>query len=86
MLTALILLPALGRVLVALVAESSQGALTPARGGAVACPLALAGFVFSSFVPGEAGFQMVEQAVWYEPWGVSWYLGIDGISLPARVA
>lgn len=45
-------------------------------------PLALAGFVFTSFVPGEAGFQMVERSVWYEPWGLSWYLGIDGISLP----
>lgn len=45
-------------------------------------PLALAGFVFTSFVPGEGGFQMVERSVWYEPWGLSWYLGVDGISLP----
>jgi len=33
------------------------------------------------FEVGEAGFQFVEQATWYKPWGVGWHLGVDGISL-----
>ena len=44
-------------------------------------PLALAGYLFWVFEP-AAGFQSVERVVWYEPWGISWHLGIDGISLP----
>jgi NADH-quinone oxidoreductase subunit M len=48
-------------------------------------PLAVAGFLFAAFETGEAGFQFVEQAVWYEPWGISWSLGVDGISLPLVV-
>jgi NADH-quinone oxidoreductase subunit M len=44
-------------------------------------PLALAGFIFWIFEPAP-GQQLVDFAVWYEPWGISWYLGVDGISLP----
>jgi len=33
------------------------------------------------FEVGEAGFQFVEQATWYKPWGAGWHLGVDGISL-----
>ena len=44
-------------------------------------PLALAGYLFWVF-EASAGYQFVEQVVWYQPWGISWYLGVDGISLP----
>ena len=44
-------------------------------------PLALAGVLFFQFDVGEAGFQFTEQATWYEPWGIGWNLGVDGISL-----
>jgi NADH-quinone oxidoreductase subunit M len=33
------------------------------------------------FETGEAGFQFVEQASWFEDWGVGWHVGVDGISL-----
>jgi len=46
-----------------------------------AIPLALAGYLFWVFQP-DAAYQQVERAIWYEPWGISWYLGVDGISLP----
>jgi NADH-quinone oxidoreductase subunit M len=44
-------------------------------------PLALAGYLFWVFET-RADFQHVEQAIWYQPWGISWSLGVDGISLP----
>ena len=45
-------------------------------------PLALAGYLFWVFEP-AAGFQFVESTLpWYEPWGIAWHLGVDGISLP----
>ena len=44
-------------------------------------PLGVAGYLFVVFQKGEAGFQFVEQNVWYQPWGISWNLGVDGISL-----
>ncbi|MBA3362479.1 MAG: NADH-quinone oxidoreductase subunit M [Acidimicrobiia bacterium] len=82
MLTALILLPAIGAVLIALVPGRRRELFLPLGVTMSIGPLALAAFVFTSFVTGEPGFQMVEREVWYEPWGLSWYLGIDGISLP----
>ncbi|CAN5260087.1 NADH-quinone oxidoreductase subunit M [soil metagenome] len=33
------------------------------------------------FDSGEAGFQMVDREVWIGDFGISWHLGIDGISL-----
>ena len=33
------------------------------------------------FESGEAGFQFVERATWYAPWGIDWHVGVDGISL-----
>ena len=44
--------------------------------------LALAGFLFTTFQTGVAGFQFIERAAWYEPWSIYWHLGVDGISLP----
>jgi NADH-quinone oxidoreductase subunit M len=34
-----------------------------------------------SFESGEAGFQFVSKHTWIQPWGISWHLGVDGISL-----
>jgi NADH-quinone oxidoreductase subunit M len=47
-------------------------------------PLALAGYLFWVFEP-LPGYQHTVDAVWYEPWGISWSLGVDGISLPMVV-
>jgi NADH-quinone oxidoreductase subunit M len=47
-------------------------------------PLALAGYMFVAFEP-VAGYQFVERATWYADWGISWYLGVDGISMPLVV-
>src|SRR5687767_11282225 len=57
--------------LVALLASVITGALTI--------------WLLSSFESGEAGFQFVSRHAWIEPWGISWHVGVDGISLPLVV-
>jgi NADH-quinone oxidoreductase subunit M len=37
--------------------------------------------VFARFEAGEAGFQLVERLAWVKEWGISYALGVDGISL-----
>ena len=81
MLNALILLPVVAAVVVALVPSRRREIHLPLGIALSIAPLALAGYLFWVFEP-AADYQFVERAVWYEPWGISWYLGVDGISLP----
>ncbi len=81
MLTALILLPVAGAVVLALVPSRRKELHLPLGIALSIAPLALAGYLFWVFEP-SAQYQFVERVVWYEPWGISWYLGVDGISLP----
>lgn len=80
-LSLLILLPVLGAVVVALLPARRQELALPVGVAVSMLPLALAGYLFAVFESGEAGFQFVERADWYPPWGISWHLGVDGISL-----
>ncbi len=81
MLTWIILLPVLGAAAVALVPSRRREVHLPLGIALSILPLALAGYLFYVFEP-VAGYQFVERADWYQPWGLSWYLGVDGISLP----
>jgi NADH-quinone oxidoreductase subunit M len=84
MLTALVLLPVAAAIVVALV-PGRRREIHLALGIAMSVfPLALAGYLFWVFEP-AAGFQFVDRATWYEPWGIDWHLGVDGISLPMVV-
>ena len=81
MLTWLILLPIIAAGIVAIVPARRKELHLPLGIALSVLPLALAGYIFWIFEPAP-GYQLVEQAVWVEQWGISWYLGIDGISLP----
>jgi len=81
MLTGLILLPVAAAVVVALIPSRRRELHLPLGIALSVMPLALAGYLFWVFEP-TSGFQSVERVVWYEPWGISWHLGVDGISLP----
>jgi NADH-quinone oxidoreductase subunit M len=81
MLTALVLAPAVAAIVVALVPSRRREVHLPLGIALSVIPLALAGYLFWVFEP-VAEFQDVEQAIWYQPWGISWSLGVDGISLP----
>ncbi len=80
-LTAIVLLPIIGAVLVALTPKSRPEysklvALLVSVGTA-----ALTIWLLASFDTSDSGFQFGSKHVWIEPWGISWNLGVDGISL-----
>jgi NADH-quinone oxidoreductase subunit M len=80
-LSALILLPAAGGLAVLLLPRRRPQMVLPTAVAAALVPLGAAIWVLVQFEAGTAGFQFVEDVTWYEPWGVSYHLGIDGISL-----
>jgi len=86
MLSALIWIPVLGALLIGFGAEP----LIPSRARLVA--LLTVGSVFlltivlgSQFEAGHIGMQFAEHLVWIEPLGLTYELGMDGLSLPLVV-
>ncbi len=80
-LTAIVFLPAVGALLIALLPRENVG-LT--RAVALLASLATLGLgvgLFFAFDPGQPGMQLIEEAPWIPALGVSYKLGVDGISL-----
>jgi NADH-quinone oxidoreductase subunit M len=84
MLTALILAPAVAAIVIALIPSRRAEVHLPLGIALSIVPLGLAGYLFWVFEP-MPGYQHAVDAVWYEPWGIGWTLGVDGISLPMVV-
>jgi NADH-quinone oxidoreductase subunit M len=80
-LTVLVLLPVGSGIAVLLLPKRRSELVLPVATLLSLLPLGAAGWLLYEFETGEAGFQFVEKTVWYEPWGVGWHLGVDGISL-----
>ena len=80
-LTVLVLLPVGSGIAVLLLPKRRSELVLPVATLLSLLPLGAAGWLLYEFEKGEAGFQFVEKTVWYEPWGVGWQLGVDGISL-----
>jgi NADH-quinone oxidoreductase subunit M len=80
-LTSLVLLPIVGAVLVALLGRERDGL---ARQIALAVSLVTFGVslvMWAKFDPASAAYQFEERHAWLPDFGVSYHLGIDGISL-----
>ena len=80
-LTMLILVPMLGAVAVAITSKRRPEivkliALLTSVGVA-----AMSIWLLATFEMGEAGFQFSSQHTWIEQWGISYHVGVDGISL-----
>jgi NADH-quinone oxidoreductase subunit M len=80
-LTALILLPVVAAVIVMLLPNRRSELFLPVGMVLSLPPLGLAAYLFTVFATGEPGFQFEQQLGGYEPFGISWHLGMDGISL-----
>jgi NADH-quinone oxidoreductase subunit M len=81
LLTVLVVLPAATAVVVAAVPRRRPEVVrTVAMGGALAT-LVLACYLTQQFHTGTAAFQFTSQHVWIADFGISWHLGVDGISL-----
>jgi NADH-quinone oxidoreductase subunit M len=81
LLTSLVVLPLVGAALVALVPRRRAETLRQVAVLVSVATGAISIYVLAGFHTGEAGFQFVTHQTWIESLGISWSLGVDGISL-----
>ena len=81
LLTLLVVLPLVGAVMVSLMnkAQAEQIKLVALVFSLVTGALSV--YMLAKFPSGQAGFQFVSPQSWVSEWGISWHLGVDGISL-----
>jgi len=77
----LILAPALGALAVSAFPAEAKDAQRGAATAISLVPLGIALRLWAGFDASAAGFQFVERAEWIPRFGISWFLGLDGISL-----
>ena len=75
LLTAIILLPAIGAVVVALLPRSRSELVRPVAVAFTVATLALTLSMLAGFETGEGGFQFTSFRIWIEQWGIAWNLG-----------
>ncbi len=80
-LTLLILVPAVGAAAVAMISKRQPDLVKIVAMISSVLTGAMALWVLFAFKSNNADFQFVSQHVWIKPWGISWHLGVDGISL-----
>jgi len=81
LLTALILVPAIGALLIALVPRGRGDVARLVGVSASAATGALSVWLVTQFDRHDAGFQFTSDHLWIKDLGISWHLGVDGISL-----
>lgn len=93
-LTALVVLPAIGAAVVGLIPNRRNSTARAAGLSFAMGTLALAAYLVSQFMVHPVvshhgpnalaqsdGFQFIDRVVWLKQWNISWHLGVDGISL-----
>ena len=81
LLTVITLLPAVAAVVVALIPRRRTELVQLVGVGAAVVTAALTGYLAYKFATGTPGFQFQTRHVWIASLGISWHLGVDGISL-----
>lgn len=81
MLTAIILTPLIGSLLILVIRPEKTKAIKWVAVAAATVSFALSAYVAATFKTG-GGFQFVEKHVWSATIGSSYHLGLDGLSLP----
>lgn len=80
-LTAMVLTPAAGAVVVSALSKRRPELVKLVSLAFSGITAALSIWLLASFESGEPGMQFVSKHLWIKPWGISWNLGVDGISL-----
>jgi NADH-quinone oxidoreductase subunit M len=80
-LSMIVVLPALGALAVMLLGKRREEWIKLTALVSSVLTGALTIWLLASFDRGVDGFQFVSKHEWIEAWGVSWHLGVDGISL-----
>jgi NADH-quinone oxidoreductase subunit M len=81
LLTLIVFTPLAGALMLALLPREHEPGLRRAALVFSLVPLVLSVWMLVRFDPADAGFQFVERASWIPAWGVSYHLGVDGVSL-----
>jgi NADH-quinone oxidoreductase subunit M len=74
-------MPLIGAVLVLLTPRGQRALACGVALAATLVTLGLVGVLMANFEPGVAGYQFMERVPWLPDYGVSYLLGIDGVSL-----
>lgn len=80
-LTMLVVLPALGALVVSLISQSRLEWVKLAALVTSVATGAMSVWLLVKFPAGSDGFEFVSKHSWISQWGISWHLGVDGISL-----
>ncbi len=82
LLTFIVLLPVVAAAVIAFIPATSEARLVkPVALIAALAELGLVVYLVVDFPSGQAGFQFISQHSWIGQFGISWKLGVDGISL-----
>jgi NADH-quinone oxidoreductase subunit M len=81
----LLLCPAAGLALILLIPGRFVRAIRMAAALSALAACAVTGLIVKGFDAHAAGWQMVERGSWFPEMGISYHMGIDGISLPLLV-
>ena len=80
-LTALVLVPLVGAAVVALLPKGRADMVRLVSILFAVTTAALSVWLLVSFKTSDGGMQFETQHVWVKAWGISWHLGVDGISV-----
>ncbi len=81
MLTLITFIPALGALLIGVISRERQALIRGVALFASLVTFALSVWLFFAFDPTQAGMQFTEERSWIPEIGISYHLGVDGISL-----
>src|SRR5690554_1082706 len=82
MLTALVFIPLLGSIILMLMPRENQEGIKRAALALSLIPLAIAVYLWTQFDFADPGMQFVRKVDWIRSFGISYHVGVDGISLP----
>ena len=77
----IIFLPLVGAVAIALISPSRSTVLKPVAVATSAATGALTLWLMAAFDKNDGGFQFTQLTGWIDSAGISWHVGVDGISL-----
>ena len=80
-LSMLVFLPVAGALLITVLSKRRPEFIRLVAGISSVATGAMSVWLLTEFDSDAAGFQFVSQHPWIEQWGISWHLGVDGISL-----
>ena len=80
-LSALIVIPLLGALILLFIPRRLDLAVKWVALATVGVNFVVSAFLFVGFRVGTADMQFVERAAWIPQLGISWYVGVDGLSL-----